>query len=450
MRRERDLTSGGITKTLVLLALPIMGTSLINMLYNLTDIMWLGRFSTKAVAAAGAVGFFMWFGSGIIMISQIGVGIGVSQSYGKNDQKELAAYISNALKLDMILAIFYAVFLFLFRYKLVGFFNLQDPEVFYMAISYLEIICLGIIFHFLNPVISAIFNATGNSLTPFIINSIGLVANMILDPVLIFGIGPIPAFGIRGAAIATSLSQFTVTMFFVLAIIKNRELFTDVKIFSKPDMKYIKKISKLGLPAFFQTSMHSGINMIIAKFLASWGATAIAVQATGSQIESISWMTAEGFSSAITAFIGQNYGAKNYERVERGYIQGLKIVSLIGLFSGLLFIFAGESVFSIFIPDDPIAIIQGGSYLRILGYSQIFLCIEIASMGAFNGIGEPRIPAIIGIIFNATRIPMALVLSATGLGLDGIWWSISISTMFKGIISTTLGVKRLKTKLSLE
>lgn len=447
MSRERDLTQGNITESLIKLALPIMGTSFINMLYNLTDIMWLGRLSTNAVSAAGTAGFFTWFGAGIIMISQIGVGIGVAQSRGRGDREEMKKYISNAFKLDIFLAILYSMILFFFNSTLIGFFNLKELEVINMAESYLQIIGIGLLFHFLNPMISAIFNAVGNSLTPFLINTIGLFANIILDPLLIFGYGPFPKLGIEGAAIATSLAQLTVTILFFIAMKKEKGLFGGVKVFSKPDMKYIKEIAKNGMPGFVQTSLHSMINMGIAKIVASWGSTAIAAQSTGSQIESLSWMTAEGFSSAITAFIGQNYGAGDYDRVKEGYRKGMNIIGTIGIMVSILFIFWAEPIFSIFIPNDPIAIERGASYLRILGFSQFFICIEIASMGAFNGIGMPNPPAIIAVVFNGLRIPSALILSKTALGLDGIWWSISGSSIFKGIISTALCIYVLKTQI---
>ncbi len=100
MTKNLNLTEGNIFKTITKLALPIMGTSFIQMAYNLTDIMWLGRLSTKAVAAAGTAGFFMWFGAGLILISQIGVGVGVAQSYGRNEIQEAKNFIANGIQLD--------------------------------------------------------------------------------------------------------------------------------------------------------------------------------------------------------------------------------------------------------------------------------------------------------------------------------------------------------------
>ncbi|WP_019229816.1 MATE family efflux transporter [Sedimentibacter sp. B4] len=434
MSKNLDLKEGKIRSTLVKLALPIMGTSFIHMAYNLTDIMWLGRLSTGAVAAAGTAGFFLWFGSSLVMITQVGVGVNVAQYIGRNDSESAKKYIANGFQLDIFIALLYSLFLFSFRHNIIGFFNLQDSDVIQMAIEYLTIISMGIIFHFLNPIFSAALNSTGNSITPFKINTIGLVANIILDPLLIFGVGPLPQLGIKGAALATIMSQFVVTILFVILGKAFNNIYSHVSLLSKPDMQIVKSIMKLGFPPFLQTGLHAVINMILTKIIAQFGPVAVAVQSIGSQIESISWMTSEGFSSSISAFVGQNYGAKKLERIKEGYKQGIQILGSIGIFTSLLLIFAAKFLFAIFVPNDPIAINEGVIYLRILGLSQFFMCVEIGTIGAFNGLGKTLQPTVNGVVLNVLRIPFALILSSTVLGLSGVWWSISISSILKGII----------------
>ena len=185
-----------------------------------------------------------------------------------------------------------------------------------------------------------------------------------------------------------------------------------------------------------QNGIFAFMSMVIAKILAQWGSTPIAVQNVGSQIESISWMTAGGFSTALSAFVGQNYGADRWDRIHEGYRKAIGLVSIIGIFATCLLIFGATPVFRIFIPDDSEAIKLGTTYLRILGLSQFFMCIEITTGGAFNGLGRTIPPSVVGIVFNALRIPSALLLSKTSLGLNGVWWSVSISSIFKGIVLT--------------
>ena len=441
---NRRLTEGSITGTLVKLAIPIMATSFVQMAYNMMDMIWLGRVSTNAVAAAGTAGFFTWFGTALFMTPKIGAEVGVAQSYGRDDMEDARKYVSHTIQLDIIVAIIYSLLLILFRHQIIGFFDLGDSEVIGMATDYLFIISMGLVFYFLNPVFSGIFNGSGNSTTPFKVNAIGLIINMILDPLMIMGIGPFPKMGIKGAALATIIAQFAVTIIFLKVSRSKSDLFSHLNIFQMPDKDYLKKIFKLGLPASVQTGLFATIAMIIAKIIAKWGPTPIAVQKVGSQIESLSWMTAGGFSTAISAFIGQNYGAGKWERIHKGYGKGLVIVGIIGIFATCLLTFGASPVFRLFIPYDKEAIDMGVTYLRILGLSQFFMVVEIATQGAFNGLGKTIPPAFIGILFNGLRIPAALILSSTSLGLNGVWWSISISSVCKGIILVTWYIILLK------
>ncbi len=431
MRRELNLTEGNIIKTLTRLALPIMGTSFIQMAYSLTDAMWLGRLSTKAVAAAGIGGFFLWLGAALIMITQIGVGVSVSQSYGKSDIKSAREYITAGLLIDIIIGLIYGFCLFTYNKQIIGFFNLGDFEVIGMAESYLRIIGMGIIFHFLNPVLSTTLNSSGDSMTPFKVNTIGLIANMILDPLLIFTFG----LGIEGAAIATITSQMAVALIFLVIGKRINALYSTFKLFSIPDMNKVKRIIKLGFPPSTQMGIHAIISIILTRIIAGYGPVAVAVQTIGSQIESISWMTAEGFAAAISAFVGQNYGANKISRIKEGYYKGIKVLGTFGIFASILLIFAARPLFTIFTPDDPKAIAEGIIYLRILGLSQFFMSIEIGTAGAFNGLGKTIPPTITGVTLNALRIPAAILLSGfTFLELSGIWWAISGSSILKGII----------------
>lgn len=437
MRNTINLTEGKIFNTLFKLALPLMGTSFIQMAYNLTDLMWLGRLSTDAVAAAGAVGILAWFGSGIMLISKIGVGIFVAQSYGEDDIKKAREYAVNGLKLDIFLGVTFGLILLLFRKFIIGFFNLESKEVFDMSIKYLSIIAIGMPFNFMNPVFSNILNSSGDSITPFKINTIGLIANMVLDPLLIFGIGSFNGLGIKGAALATISAQIIVSLVFIYVGKKSDSLYSNLELLKKPNFEYIKDIAKVGYPPFLQTSVQATIAMLLARIITKFGDVGIAVQSIGTQIESLSWMTAEGFSSAISAFVGQNYGARKYDRIDEGYTVGRRIVGSIGLFTALLLIFAAEPIFKIFTPEDKVAIYEGTRYLRILGYSQFFLSIEIGTAGVFNGLGKTIIPASIAVFFNILRIPMAIIFSKK-LGLVGVWWAVSISTICKGIILPAL------------
>src|SRR5699024_7047480 len=170
---------------------------------------------------------------------------------------------------------------------------------------------------------------------------------MILDPLLIFGIGPVKGFGIKGAAAATVLSQLIVSIIFIAWGKSNNALYSNINLFKKLDRHITEKIVKLGFPAFLQISAHSGINMVLTRLIAQFGSVPLAVQSVGSKIESISWMTADGFQAAIAAFVGQNLGAKKDDRIREGYRKGMGLVGGIGILATLLLILGGRSLFSI-------------------------------------------------------------------------------------------------------
>ena len=438
MKKQISLVEGSITKVLVTLATPIICTSFIQMAYNMTDMFWLGNTGSNSVAAVGTASFFIWFGQSLMIISKIGAEIGVAQAVGKNDMNEAKHYIGNSVKLNIILSLSYALLLILLRNPLIGFFNLGDNVVNNMAKSYLVVIAFSIPFNFINPILTGIFNGSGDSKTPFFINTIGLLFNIIFDPLLIYGVGFFPKLGVVGAGLATVFAQAIVTICFLYVIKNKTESYFKINLKEKLDMHYIKRIARLGVPVAAQNALFSFFSMIIARIISDWGPTAIAVQKVGSQIEAISWMTAGGLSTALGAFVGQNFGAKKWDRIFKGYIITILLSIVVGIFATVLLIAGGRSIFSVFIPEKE-AIEIGVIYLKILGYSQLFMCIEITTAGAFNGLGKTMVPSITSIIFTGLRIPLALILSVPSiLGLNGVWWSISISSFIKGTLLVVL------------
>ncbi|MDD3429482.1 MAG: MATE family efflux transporter [Oscillospiraceae bacterium] len=433
MHKRVDLLNGSIPKALTQLALPIMATSLIQMAYNLTDMIWIGRIGAGAVAAIGAAGMFMWLSSGLVTLARMGGQVKVAQTLGAGDAPRAGKYAQCTLQMGLLFAVLYSLFLVFCTGPLIGFFNLNGAEVIANAQSYLRIVGLGMIFTFINQILTALITTTGNSKTPFIITTVGLAVNIVMDPVLIFGIGVIPALGVAGAAIATVGAQIIVTVLFLRYISSDTHLFCHVNLRKKPDMQLVAEITKISLPATLQNVLFPLIAMVVARFVAGFGDAAVAVQKVGSQIESISWMTADGFAMAINSFIAQNYGANNYARAKKGYYISLGIMTLWGVFCTAVLIFFAAPIFGFFIPDTSV-LPMGIDYLVILGYSQLFMCYEIMVSGAFAGFGKTLVPAIVGVSCTALRIPMVAVLSATALGLCGVWWSLTISSILKGTI----------------
>ena len=433
----KNLTVGSIPGQLIRLSLPIMGTSFVQMAYNLVNMIWLGKVGSDSVAAVGIASFFTWLGVSIMLIARIGAEVGVSQSLGAGDNNKARKFAGNAVTLVILLSIAYGFLTYLLAPQLISFFNIQNPLVSGAATSYLRIIAIGSIFYYTNPTLSGIFNGAGISKLPFRLNATGLIFNLILDPFLIFGIGPFKEMGSDGAAIATIISQGFVFILFIIKFKKNNSLLEQMWIIGRPSLKYFRKIFSLGTPVAMHSILFASFGMVLARIIGKYGALPIAVQSIGAQIEALSWMTAGGFATALGVFTGQNFGAGNWSRIFKGFWITMAISGTIGILVTFCFLFFGRTVFSVFLSEAE-GITLGILYLKILGLSQLFMCIEIATGGAFNGIGRTYPPSIVGISLTAARIPLALYLSQPDmLGMSGVWWSISITSVLKGIVLFT-------------
>lgn len=435
MKKHLDLLNGPILPVLSKLALPIMATSLIQMAYNLIDMIWIGAIGSAAVASVGAAGMFMWLSNGLATLAKMGGQIKVAHALGANAEKEAAWYAQSSIQMGIVFALIFGILSVVFADPMIGFFKLNSADVIQDAKYYLMITCGFVIFSFMNQIFTGILTAMGNSKTSFIATTTGLILNIILDPLFIFGFGFIPAMGVFGAGLATIIAQFLVMMLFILAIRKDQMLFHDVHILQKPHPLYMKEIFRIGLPSALQSMLFSTISMVIARLIAGWGDSAVAVQKVGSQIESISWMTAEGYAAALNSFVAQNYGAKNSQRVKEGYRLSMIVMLAWGICCSLILILCPQLIFQIFIHEQDV-LPMGVDYLRILGFSQLFMCMEITTAGAFSGLGKTLPPSIVSITLTSARIPMAMLFSILW-GLNGIWWAITISSIGKGTVLFT-------------
>ena len=434
---DGNLTKGPILKTLTKLAIPIMASYFIGTLYNITDMAWIGQLGSKAVAGVGVGGMFTWLSQGLSSIARMGGQVQVAQCIGRGDREKAHGYAQVAIQLAFYMGLIFALISLIFVHPMVGFFNLTDPEAYSAAVSYTRIACGLIVFSFLAVTLTGLYTAQGDSQTPFWANLIGLATNMILDPILILGPGPFPKLGVIGAAIATVTAQFIVMGIMVLGVMRQKKenVLKGIRLAAVIPGSYLKGICQIGIPSGIQDMTYCFISMILTRMVSGFGAEALATQRVGGQIESISWHTADGFAAALNAFTAQNYGAGNMDRVKKGYRASLLTVGIWGLLVTAIFVFAPNTIARIFF-HEPKAIAIAVSYLIIIGLSEAFLCVEITTIGAISGLGKTHLCSIISILFTSMRIPLAIVLGNTSLGLDGIWWALSSTTMIKGIIFT--------------
>ena len=186
----RDLTSGPIYKQLLRLALPIMATNFIQMAYSLTDMAWIGRIGSEDVAAIGAAGILMWITSSFALLTKVGAEISIAQSIGSRRLDKAMLYASHTVMIALFLGIFFGFLLIMGSDWIVSFFRLEK-HISAMAVSYLNIVSVALPMTYVSFTFAGIYNGSGRSIIPFYLMSFGLIANMLLDPLFIFGIGNI-------------------------------------------------------------------------------------------------------------------------------------------------------------------------------------------------------------------------------------------------------------------
>ncbi len=423
--KERDLTKGSILKNILIVALPLILTNMVNMLYNFTDMYWISQIGPEGVSAVGTTGVIIWMGASIMILVNLGTQIRVSYAKGKGDKEQVKKTAASSLKFGLLVSISYGIILFLFANQIIGFFNIDNPITYKWAVDYLRICTFFIVCISINQTYTAIYNGLGNTISVLIIMCIGLIINIILDPLFI----NILDLKVVGAAIATFIASFISTIIFTTYTLKTTDLLDKIK--EKFDIKEAKSIAKLGIFPTIQNMLFAAIAMIIMRFVSNFGDAAIAIQRVGNDIESLSWMIGIGITTAIGVFVGQNSAANKIDRVEKGS----KIMVLTMLAYGVvvtgLFLSLPNEIFSIFFTDS-MYISMGVDYLLIAAFAQIFMIMESTFTGIFNGYKKTNIAPFFSITGNLLRIPLAIILSSM-IGLNGIWFALLISSIYKGL-----------------
>lgn len=431
----QKLTEGSIFQVLMKLALPIMASAFLATAYNITDLAWIGRLGSSAVAGVGVGGMYVWLSNGLATLARMGGQVPMAQALGKGDVDSAKKYAVTSLWVVTAFGLLFGSICLVFTDSLVSFFQLETAETIAHAKIYLKITCGLIIFSYISYVVTGLYTAQGDSHTPLKANVIGLVTNMILDPLLILGIGPFPRLEVLGAAAATVFAQILVTVVLLFNVYapKSKNLLKTSKLFHFPEMQYIRHVFKIGTPAALQGSMYCAFSMILTRMVSSFGDGAIATQRVGGQIESLTWNVADGFAAALNAFSAQNFGAGKIDRVKKGYYLSAAVIAVWGSLIGLLFLLFPQGIANIFFHEPEVVTVAVG-YLMIIAIGEPFMCVEITTSGAISGLGNTKLCSIISVIFTGARIPLAYLLSHTGLGLLGIWWALTITSTCKGIV----------------
>ena len=434
----RDLTQGNIKKNIFDLALPTLGGMLAFTLFNLTDTYFVGKLGTESLAAMG-------FTFPVVMIAgAVGMGVStgaasvLSRAAGLKDKKSMKRTATDGIILSVLIVMFFSIVGLLTMdiiFPLLGATEETLPLVKeYMSIWY------GFVFVVLMPPISdASMRAVGDTFRPFIVMMVCALLNIILDPILIFGWFGLPAMGIKGAAIATVISRFC-GMIVTLSFLHFHHRLVD---FKRPTFKVLmsswKKILIVGIPAIGVALFPQLLRSILtAKAAAVGGTVAVAAIATGSRIESFVYIITQSIGISIVPMIGQNWGAKAYDRVTAIRVLLNKYAVYIGMISSVCILIISEPLISLF-TKDPEVVRYTLIYIRLLVMGSFGMNLYNWTGQSLNAIGK----SIWTLALNGggtvlVMIP-TLVIGAYAFGFTGMIIGLSLGQVIVGLISVGVG-----------
>ena len=438
---EKDeILEGNITKIIFKLGWPIMVSSFLMTLYNLVDTIWLGRLpGDEAVYSVGAMGMSWSF---VFLLMGIGTGFGVaglaliSQHTGAKHYDEAAKDAGQVYTLSIMFSLCVGFIGYLVTPHILKILTGTGEEaeaLAYYGTQYLQIIFLGLPFMFMFFSFSFIMRGWGDTITPMMITAITVVINMVLDPILIFGWGPVPMMGIRGAAIATITSRGigAVTGFYLLFSgwhglnMRLRYLI--------PIWKKLKKILTIGLPAAIGNE-GSAIGFILLWYFINRlpnQATAAGAYSAGNRILNITFLVMGGLAMAMSTMVGQSLGAEDEKRAEEVTKKGLTLMFLLmGAIAVILFI-ARRHLIGFIIPGQPDVIEEGAMFLMIFALAMPFFGIFRGVTSVLGGSGHTGQQMVLSLSrLWGLRIPLVYIFAfVIGWYSTGVWFGMALSNV---------------------
>ena len=317
MSRVQNITEGPIVSTIFKLAWPMVASMLLEFALSVTDFFWVGRLGTPEQDAIVSSAIVTWTAFSVISIIVTGLTALISRAIGAKDEDRAAYVFRQGIHTAIVVGAVFVTIGFILTPSILKFMK-ASPVVQGYGTSYLRTLFFAVFMFFINDAFGAAFRATGDTKSPTIAMASGTVLNIVLDPVLIFGLGPFPRMGVTGAAVATIISVFLSLVIFLILIIKNRLGFPLTGIFKiRPDFQLIGKLFKIGLPISVQNLTFVGVYWFLIQIVHHYGDVAGAAMGVGNRMEALSFLTSFGFSTAASTMVGQNLGAKKPERAAK-------------------------------------------------------------------------------------------------------------------------------------
>lgn len=430
---ENKMGTMPIKKLLINMSLPIMISMLVQALYNVVDSIFVAQISENALTAVSLA-----FPVQNLMIAiAVGTGVGtnalLSRALGEKNFKKVNDLASNAVLLGVFSYVVFSILGLLFS-KAYFRFQTNDAQIIEYGVAYLSIICIGSIGKFLQIVFERLLQSTGKTIYTMITQSTGAIINIILDPILIFGLFGMPRMGTAGAAIATVIGQIVAAILAIIFNLKvNKEIEINMKGF-KPNLEIIKSIYAIGIPSIIMMSITSvttyGLNNILKKF----SSTAIAVLGVYFKLQSFIFMPVFGLTNGMVPIIAYNYGAREKDRL----IETIKLSMLYGLgimtFGIVMIQLFPEKILALFNASENMLSI-GVPALRIISLGYLFAGFSIVASSVYQALGNGVLSLTNAISRQlVVLLPAAYLLSLLG-NVNRIWWSFPIAEIMSLVLS---------------
>ena len=420
---QHSLTQGPITKNILLFALPLMFGNLLQQMYNIADTWVVGRFlGADALAAVGSSYTLMTFLTSILLGLCMGSGAAVSMQYGSGETEKMRQSVFQSFLLIAGIALMLNLLVYLGLNGILW--VLRVPaELCPLMKDYLFIVFLGIAATFLYNYLANLLRAIGNSVVPLAFLAVSAILNVILDLVCVLVLD----WGVKGAAVATVFSQYVSGVGIGLYTLKKFPQLCPKRTDCRWDRKNLANILNLSVMTSVQQSiMNFGI-LMVQGLVNSFGTVIMAAFAAAVKIDSFAYMPVQDFGNAFSTYVAQNYGANQPDRIKKGIRSaGLTSAVFCIVISVLVCAFAAP-LMGIFIDPAQTEIIAAGvQYLRIEGACYIGIGVLFLLYGYYRAVNQPGMSVILTIASLGTRVALAYLLSATPLGVTGIWLSVPI------------------------
>lgn len=422
-----------IPKLLFSMSVPMMLSMIVQSVYNIVDSMFVAHINENALTALSLVFPFQIFMIGISVGTGVGVNALLSRSLGEKNQKNANLAAKNGIFLAVVFSIVFAIVGILFGKQFI-LAQTSDPQIVKYSLEYLNVITIFSFGTFMQMMFERLLQATGKTVLSMITQIFGAVTNLILDPIMIFGLLGFPALGVKGAAIATVIGQSLAGLLALyFNIKKNDDINISLKGF-KPDFRIIKTIFSVGFPSILMQTIGSFLTYFINKFLISFTPTAVSVYGIYFRLQSFVFMPVFGLNNGMVPIIAYNYGARNKKRI-------LDTIKL-SIITAVLIMLTGLAIFQT-IPAQLLALFDaseemlaiGVPALRIISLSFIFAGFSIICGSVFQALGNGFLSLIISITRQLIFILPLVYILGHFFGLSAVWFSIPIAEISSLILS---------------